>query len=1383
MGRRGLVGSLPLRSWALTLLAFSTIAACGGGGGCGSGCMQPIAGGYPAGESVDKAAALRVTRSGLDFLGTNAPSLAETFLGTTGGVYSVEIPKTSTQVDIPVLGKQDLDVCRTGSSTTTNPPRCYVDLKLKDMKLRIDAISPSNIRLKGTVPIRLRDLPMKLQALGEFRIGLGSGSCNSETPDYDYKTVSVSIELPAIAETLSPRSGFTKIDTKSAQIDIGITQDDIGICKDCGFFTSVCNGIYGAIKNAAFSSIKGAVVNQVRDALGNALCQSPNVLVTPNCPTGSSPDTTDPATAKRCLFDSDRTKCVPTLLGVEGRLSVGDLLSGVLPGSQGMVDLQIAAGGALDPSPGEALVNDKTSNGITLSMRGGLRAAPQSACVPKADNPIPTGIPVPKALRADKVTPWPTGETGPHIGFALSERFLNYAFTGLYNGGSLCLGVSTAQTAALNSGLLSLLAPSLKRLAFDQRPAPVAIATRPQRPPQVELGAGTDATKDPLLKLTLPKFAVDFYIQSYGRFVRAFTFTADVTVPVTLQTGKDPVKNPNGGLLPVIGNLEVKNAQVSNSDLLIEEPAAIATGFSGILTDMLGGLLADGLSPFDVSGALKAQGLMLSIPDGSIRKITDTDEDFLALFANLSVAQKISLSGTRADIRSRDIHPEAMSLNTARRDLFPKLIVNATSTLEGPEPVEYTYWIDRGTHSTWSRSGTIVVDNDAMILQGKHTLYVSSRAVGQPASEGAPAQIPFVIDTLPPVVELVKASDGKKVFAYDYVSSDANLRMRFAKNNEAFTEWEPLREVTFHKNDAVTVEVRDEEGNVGSTSDALIRGRGDGTLDGSSSCSMTTPRGPSGGIGWLCLGGVFGLFAFLRRRRPTVTQIALASIAFGGASMEGCSCGSNIADNVKTGCGPTCNDECGAANTIGIVGAYTSVALGSDGTVWVSGYNDVDKGGSNVWGDLVAGKYDLGKKVVNWQTVDGLPPARTDGTCPANDPKGWRGGESDLGSNVGLYSSIQLGSNGQPFISYYDATTHSLKLASYDGKKWSTHFIKEGTADGDYGRFAKLILVEGLPTVAFFGIEKSGKGRARSKVMLAKAQVETPRSSNDWLFEDVAVDDASPCRAVDCENSQLCIRESGTCQTTITGCAPECKSGLTGTKSCVLLKDVPACGTVVDPDFLNIYPEGLGVYISIANGPQGLGIVAYDRIHGNLLMLQKSGSKWNSTIVDGETGLRSDNTAVDTGDVGVGTSLFIDSKNNWHVSYVNGTRERLQYVKIADGKTVGAPESVDDGSALSGKAFTDGVHIVGDDSSITAESSGAVTILYQDATVGTLRVASGVPKSDGTHQWSLRAIDQPGKFAGYFPQRVSGTALVANFWRSTDRPAQEYAGDVAIFEP
>jgi hypothetical protein len=677
-----------------------------------------------------------------------------------------------------------------------------------------------------------------------------------------------------------------------------------------------------------------------------------------------------------------------------------------------------------------------------------------------------------------------------------------------------------------------------------------------------------------------------------------------------------------------------------------------------------------------------------------------------------------------------------------------------------------------------------------MIMQGRHTLYVSSRAVGQPGSEGAPAELPFVIDTMPPQAELVASAGGLKLRAFDYVTPESRLTMRYARGSQAFIEWAPFTEATFRSDDDVTVEVRDEEGNVGSTSSALIRGRKDPTLDPSgSACSLaaTGPGKVADGAGWWCVAGACGLLALLRRRAATgqrFTTFAAGAIAIGGASMQGCSCSGEGETSVKTGCGPSCNDECGAANTIGIAGAYTSIARAPDGSVWVAGYNDVDKNGSNVWGDLVAGKFDSGKGVVSWATVDGLPPARTDGTCPANDPRGWRGGETDLGANVGLYSSIQVGDSGQPMITYYDATTHSLKFASYDGKTWSSYFIKEGTADGDYGRFAKLVIVDGLPTAVFFGIEKGSKGKARSKVMLAKAHGPSPRSSSDWTFEDVAVDEASPCRAVDCDGGQLCIQESGTCQTTVTGCTPECKAGGFGAaKACVLLKDVATCATVVDPDFLNVYPLGLGIHLSAAVGPKGLGIVAYDRIHGNLLMLQKAGSKWTSAIVDGETGLRTDSSAVDTGDVGVGASLAIDSKNTWHVSYVNGSREALQYVKIDNGQTVQSPEQIDDGTSLGGKAFADGVHIIGDDSSLTTEGSGAVTVVYQDATAGTLRIATGVPKSDGTHKWSVRAVDQPGRFAGFFPQRVAGTSLVANFWRSTDRPAQEFSGDVAIFEP
>ena len=92
-------------------------------------------------------------------------------------------------------------------------------------------------------------------------------------------------------------------------------------------------------------------------------------------------------------------------------------------------------------------------------------------------------------------------------------------------------------------------------------------------PPKAKIGGGTDLKTDPLLTITFERLAVDFYVWSLDRFLRAFTYTADVTLPINLQTGKDPKTNPNGGLVPAIGDIKVSNGVVTNSDLLLEEPA------------------------------------------------------------------------------------------------------------------------------------------------------------------------------------------------------------------------------------------------------------------------------------------------------------------------------------------------------------------------------------------------------------------------------------------------------------------------------------------------------------------------------------------------------------------------------------------------------------------------------------------------------------------------------------------------------------------------------------------------------------------------------------------------------------------------------------------
>jgi hypothetical protein len=1381
--------------------------------------MTPLPAGFPQASVIPNAASLRVTRPGLDFVAANLGGIAAKALGSSGGVVTFNVPDGTTSFNILFISI-NVEICK--------PPvasgQCVADIDIARAQLHLDAVTPHALQITGTVPVKANDIPVQT-SLGSFDVGLGTGGCNGPngSPSVDYANIPVSVTLPLVEETQAPRTGYTMIDAANATVNATIDSSVVQIC-DGGLLGTFLNLFEGFV----VGQVTGPLTTALKSQLQNQLCTKPQTTLTPPCPDGTEVDGGD------CVFQSDPQRCLPTLLGLDGHMNLGALLQRYSPGNAAAVDFVLAAGGDADPAPdcqaGQVWTaaggcakdmtppyDGHTPNGLTLGMLGGALANPQSTCVPVAPNAIPQGIPIPDELTTDGVQPWPAGDTGPDIGLAIANRFLNYAATSAYNSGALCLGISTESVPLLSTGIVSAIIPSMKDLTFEpgkaSKAAAIALTTRPQRPPVIKLGHGTDIKADPLLSITLPEFAIDFYVWSLDRFVRVLTYTADLTIPVDLQTGK-ATSNPNGGIVPVLGDLTAQNGTVTNSSLLLEDPKQLGAALSSLLGSVVGQVLATGFGPIDVSGVFGSYGVGLSIPANGFRKLTKQTDDFLALFADLTKApaSAIQHAEAKAAIVRTEIHPEAMSLQGADRALFPKLWLSLSSpTDDASSPIEYSYWIDDQPRSAWTTAHEVVANDQYLFLQGRHVLYVTARVVGQVATEDpTPEAIPFLIDVIPPTVSLEQTGSVVSVGAFDFVSDDAALRGRFRLTRADaaagdFGPWQPLAAIasidTTGAAATLEVEIMDEAGNVGRTNQ-LIRGRPDPSLPAASACGCSAP-GASRAPGWLVSLGVLAGLGLLASRRRGATALTLGSLGVVAAGTQGCSCGSGggsatpaDAGPTGTGCGDNCNQPCGPPNLPGLIGAYTSVAVGTAGTIWVAGYDDADVNTGQLYGDLVVGTYDAGKGQVLWQDVDGLPPPRTDGTCPPNDPSTWRRGETTPGPDVGLWTSIQVDASDNPMVSYYDATNAALKFASSPdgGRTWTSHTVlsSSGPPPSDVGRYSKLLLVQGKPVIAFLVVEPGKGGWARSRVVLATGRVPSPASASDWSFEDALVDEQTPCSAQLCAAGQACVEATMICQPTVSGCTPsDCGASTASIGStpqqCVSIMDASTCENVISSTYVSTYPDAVGDYVTMASGPAGLGIVVYDRTRGNLVGVAKQAGVWTAQILDGQTGASSDPNRTDTGDVGIGASLAIDTSGDWHVSYVNGWTESLEYLTVPGGVLTKplAPEIVDGGTAVAATPYPDGQHIVGDDSSITVDSSGTVRIVYQGATAGALLEAIGTPGPGGVHSWTTKLLSQPGRFAGFFPHYIPQAEQVENWFRATDHTQTPplVTGDVAFVAP
>jgi hypothetical protein len=534
----------------------------------------------------------------------------------------------------------------------------------------------------------------------------------------------------------------------------------------------------------------------------------------------------------------------------------------------------------------------------------------------------------------------------------------------------------------------------------------------------------------------------------------------------------------------------------------------------------------------------------------------------------------------------------------------------------------------------------------------------------------------------------------------------------------------------------VQVFVRDETGNQGVYLITPFHGQ-----PGESGCNCNTTGAPSGGSILIIL--VTGCMLVMRRRGRgrslrlrRLGRFALriapkvGIVLFVGAVsslVPGCSCGGKPSeqacedvddngDGIPDDCEGFCTGGdiafcldgfCVCSDDIpaGRIGQYSDIAGSATGTAYVSAY-------ASSHGDLVVAQMDSAGRIpdTTWEWVDGVP----DG--PVEIPGAMiRGGISLAGEDVGMYTSIAVGLDGSPMVTYFDRDHGSLKFAQKVGGVWQKSVIEAGVGPIDQiggtvtGMYTALTARtdDGRPGVAYLRHVNEG-GVLRAEVRWASAQSATPTGPGDWTFWTVDTGDVPP---PDPEN----------------------------------------------PDVFPL-PGGLGLFVDAARGPdQAPTVVYYDRANGDLkyAKFDATGGTFQAPVVlDGATG-----------DAGWSPTVAIDAGGVAHVAYVGATYDDLAYIRSDAPSTI---ESIDNGYRIVGTT-EDGLpkpefHFVGDDATMIMTPSGP-TVAYQDATTHELLLAQRNEVTGWNHV-TIAGAEDPfvGAFGFFASASTTPDQIVMSTW-------------------
>ncbi len=1250
---------LGFRRWR-TAAAIAILVSAVACSGQSCSCVAPIKGRFPVAERHESAIQVRATSGLFTYLEANAQTVLNALLP---GMGTFNVPPS----------------CGTNKVCCATPaPMCRIDIK--PQKLVLAPTPPNALHLVLTTQlISLDQLPV------EFDTGLlGTAKCFVSIDTTMSTTAHKDIDIVSdIDFDVNATSDFTELDLQNTAVN-NLDGSMLTLTSQPGdFLCTIAN--FGPIKSFVVGQLGSQLAGQLSSAISGNVCMK-------------CMDKTDcPAYATDCVSSqcvgSDGKTCLQEV-GLDGRMNAGAALAKFSPGLNAYLDVLASLGGYA-----------KADTGLSLGMLGGGAADPHSPCVPMMPAPTPPTITPSPTFTTDVL---PDGATPYHVGIGVHVSHLDTLGFGAWDAGALCLAVGTPSEALLSAKTVGVLINSLSDLTHGAD-APMYLLMRPSQPPTFVMGKGTFKTDpttmqrtvdDPLLHITVPKFAIDFYAFIDERYVRIMTLTADLELGVSLDI------DATGKLVPILGDLKnaFKNLVVTNSELLSESPDDLAQAFPTLL----------GVAVGQISGAIPSVSLpaVMGLQITPIA-ITSTDPDangtnqYLSIFANISAAP---MAEAAADTEATLIDlalPETGAFAVGKRGAIePAATIAVSGRSVAGAALEWSWSVDDSGHWSPFQTGEVARVTDPQLwLQGRHHVDVRARAAGLPSSlDPTPARVELLVDTIAPIGRFDDQPDGTIVVsASDNVSQAGALRYRFDAG-AGFTEWSPATTLKIPGGadpSSLLVQTINEAGNQGS-----LAFHGRTTNPPASGCGCEIGAAPpiegAGNSTIVLFLTALGVVLVARRK---VFALLLALVA-------GC--------NSAPGKGAY-------ENPLDEIGRYSDLVV-KDGVFHVSAYDDTT-------GDLAYARITDLAKPIGWLVVDGV-----DTTLPPEMAGGYRSGITDPGDDVGLYTSIALTKNGDPRIAYFDQTNSALKFAAGPWP-FRTQTVDTGSGGVAVGFYAAISLdANDVPSIAYVATGISdGNGGFKSELRVATAPSPDP-AEGSWtttVADTTRISCAGRCGADSACLQAAMVNGMPNGDPAQSSCTPlddnGCTAGCTSPAVCINNACTTPLVATKSPDLV----DGTGLFAQALRGSNGnLQLVYYDHAQGDLKLATQAsaGGPWTVSFIDGND---------PSTDVGQFCSAQLAADGTLHVAYVDAIADRLLYKTVSGGTPEAMPEVVDDGMRA------DGPHSVGAGASLLVNGSNE-RVVYQDQQLSDLMSATR-----GGTGWNTAPLSTGPAGYGWWPHLVT----------------------------